>query len=263
MNHIKWYAQFSVLSVAFIYSTSFPVQASELVDQSVAIAGKTRSEYANLWWQWAVSMTPEVSPIRDQMGEFCGVNQRGDVWFLAGGYGSSKISRECTLPMSKHVFFPVINMLYYPPDTGERPSCDVVKRSAALNNDYLKTFKVTVDGKEYLNPAFFRQSSDVCFDLMGLTEGADREAVYPAATDGYWVMLKPLSVGEHTLKFNASYFNPGSSYGGMAQDIEYRLNVVTDAEFEKRLTAEASKVGGLEQAGSEKSSNRGAVHDSM
>ena len=48
---------------------------------------------------------------------------------------------------------------------------------------------------------------------------------YPAATDGYWLMLKPLSKGKHQLKFSASYSREGEPYGEMMQDIEYVLEV--------------------------------------
>ena len=78
------------------------------------VHSKSLEDYANMWWQWTYTMPKEVSPVRDNTGENCHVGQKGDVWFLAGGYGTSKISRECVIPEGKHIFFPVINMVYYP-----------------------------------------------------------------------------------------------------------------------------------------------------
>ena len=48
---------------------------------------------------------------------------------------------------------------------------------------------------------------------------------YPAATDGYWLMLRPLPVGTHTLKFQAQYQRTDEFLGSMAQDVEYQLLV--------------------------------------
>jgi len=47
------------------------------------------------WWQWAMSIPDEVNPVRDLTGANCDVGQQGKVWFLAGGFGSSKIRRKC------------------------------------------------------------------------------------------------------------------------------------------------------------------------
>ncbi|HEC19367.1 MAG TPA: hypothetical protein ENI97_08485 [Gammaproteobacteria bacterium] len=90
--------------------------SSMVLDRNELVAGLTQGDYVNMWWQWAVSMPASESPVRDRMGDKCGVNQVGPVWFLAGGYGSSHIKRSCTLPSDKYIFFPVINMVYYPRD---------------------------------------------------------------------------------------------------------------------------------------------------
>ena len=79
------------------------------------VDGQPLTSYADRWWQWAYAMPQSESPIVDEVGTFCHVGQSGPVWFLAGGYGSSKIHRSCTIPAGRHLFFPVINfvqMLY-------------------------------------------------------------------------------------------------------------------------------------------------------
>ncbi|WP_420589293.1 hypothetical protein [Bacterioplanoides sp.] len=181
--------------------------------------------YANMWWQWTYTMPREVSPVRDNAGVNCHIGQQGDIWFLAGGYGSSKISRTCTIPEGKYVFFPIINMVYYPREKGGL-SCEEAKSLAALNNDQLITIEVELNGLVYSNPTHARLASNECFDLLGMIPeeyGAPR--VYPAATDGFWIMLKPLPKGEHILKFNAQYNRDKGAYSKMAQDIQYKLIV--------------------------------------
>ena len=36
---------------------------------------------------------------------------------------------------------------------------------------------------------------------------------YPAASDGYWLMLPPLSKGRHVLRVDAHYNNGGAAPG--------------------------------------------------
>jgi len=216
-------------ALGLFVSTFFCIgaQASSLEDFMVYpsdyVEGKPSSDYANIWWQWTYTMPKELSPVRDLTGEFCHVGQNGNVWFLAGGYGSSKIKRRCTIPEGKHIFFPVINMVYWPA-RDRSLTCDNAKSSAALNNDHLLSIEITLNAISAWNPADTRISSENCFDLLGLIpRELNPPKVYPAATDGYWVMLKPLPKGTHTLSFKAQYNREKGAFSKMAQDIEYEL----------------------------------------
>ena len=201
---------------------------TEPVERAQTIHDKIRPDYVNEWWQWAHSMPQVVSPVKDRTGKRCGVNQEGPVWFLAGGYGSSKISRTCSIPAGKHIFFPVINMIYYPQDGDNTPTCDAMKQNASLNNQFLTSFKVVVDGHEYVNPAYFRVGSKHCFDLLGkIPREHNPPIVYPAASDGYWVMLKPFSPSTHKIWFTAQYNRQDGAYGTVIQDIEYEIEIVS------------------------------------
>lgn len=196
-----------------------------LVPINGSVDGKTLDEYANRWWQWAKTLPPNANAINDENGEYCGVNQMGDVWFLAGGYGNSLIRRTCTISGAKHLFFPIINMGYWQNLRAEKQaSCESVKHGAALNNEHLLSISATLNGKIIENAGSFRIKSKECFDIYGLIdEKYDAPKWYPAATDGYWLMLKPLSPGVHKLKFQAQYFRENGAFGRMAQDIEYTL----------------------------------------
>jgi len=195
------------------------------VPVSENVAGKTQHEYANIWWQWANTMSDETSPIRDRDGKYCHVNQSGDVWFLAGGYGTSKIKRHCVIPQGKHLFFPIINMAYWPVN-GISKTCEEVKRKSALNNNELYFVYAELDGDSVPNMRNNRIKSEDCFDLHGLlVKQKTVEKVYPAATDGYWLMLKPLAKGLHSIKFNAQYQNDSALHGNSMQDIEYTIEV--------------------------------------
>lgn len=213
-------------AIIFFLASAASANPDILIGGDDRVAGFLQSTYVNMWWQWAASMPSSESPVRDTVGIHCGVNQAGPVWFLAGGYGSSKIHRTCDIPSDKYIFFPVINMVYFPQNEYSKRTCDSVKKEAALNNHYLTAFKVLIDDHKFVNPAFYRQASDKCFDLAARAPGVDKyPRAYPAATDGYWIMLKPLSVGKHHIAFRAEYTNPSEDYGLMIQDIVYDINI--------------------------------------
>lgn len=212
-----------------MFFLSASVNASSLeemiLNQDAIVGGKPVSEYVNIWWQWTYTMPKELSPVVDTNGQNCHVGQSGEVWFLAGGYGSSTIRRKCELPSNKYIFFPIINMVYYPRGDSQ-VSCDAVKKSAALNNDALLSIEVELDGMIVRDPVHTRMSSRECFDLLGMIPKEKHPLkVFPSASDGFWIMLKPLSKGKHILKFNAMYGRKNGVYGKMAQDIEYELNI--------------------------------------
>jgi hypothetical protein len=215
--------------LVFTLTISSTIKASSLEEYMIqpneVVDGNTINDYVNIWWQWAYSMPNESSPVRDVTGERCHVGQHGKVWFLAGGYGTSKIRRRCTIPEGKYIFFPVINMVYWPKQKGSL-SCEDAKKYAALNNDELLSIEINLNEAHASNPAHTRLSSEKCFNLLGLVPlEYNPPNVYPAASDGYWVMLKPLEKGLHTLKFNAIYDREKGPYSKMAQDIEYEIIV--------------------------------------
>jgi hypothetical protein len=196
-----------------------------VIEPDGVVAGHPMADYANLWWQWAYSIPDAENPVVDTTGVKCHVGQAGPVWFLAGGFDTAKISRSCTIPAGQHIFFPVINMVAYPPD-GAQGDCEMIKAEAAENNSQYVFIRVNLDGSELKDAERFRVASTSCFDLLGMVPpeyGAPQ--VFPSATDGYWIMLKPLPRGKHHLEFKAAYTNPDESYGGMVQNIAYELTV--------------------------------------
>ncbi len=198
------------------------------LDEQVAGAGL--QDYANRWWQWAYSMPQRDSPVRDQDGRHCQIGQEAPVWFLAGGFGSSKITRACTVPSGQHLFFPVINMMAYN-NPGGNNTCAGVKRAVARNNDRFVYIRVYLNGSRIVDAERFRVASDACFDpLARVPANVFPPSFAPAATDGYWIMLRPLPEGTHDLAFRAFYTsNDGSEFGEMVQNINYTLTVLPES----------------------------------
>jgi hypothetical protein len=199
--------------------SDYIVELDELVEE------RTLGSFANEWWKWAFSMQQTQSPVRDRDGTYCDVNQSGSVWFLAGGFGTSKISRKCTLPAEQHLFFPVINMVRFPPP-GSNLTCEDAKRGAARNNNDFTYIRVVLNDTQLENAERFRIAPDECFNIYErVPQEYAAPSGSPSATDGYWIMLRPLPPGTHTLEFKAFYTNPTSKYGDMVQNISYELTV--------------------------------------
>lgn len=215
--------------VLLLATVTFPLvaSASDLAyPPGVSVKGHTMPKLANEWWQWAMSFPDEVSPIRDLSGANCGLGQSGTVWFLAGGFGSSKIRRVCSVPEGKTLFFPLINMVYWPRSDNLSYTCGEAKTSAALNNESALDLFAEIDGVTVDGLKQYRASSEKCFNVFGRIPSGQRPYdAYPSASDGYWLLLKPLQKGRHVLKFGGKYNRYSSAYGRMVQDIEYELIV--------------------------------------
>lgn len=191
------------------------------------VEGKGYPQLSAAWWQWAFSLP--VEPYRDPDGRFCALGQDGPVWFLAGTDGSFDTRRECALPMGKHLFLPVINMLQQTPLGVKKgktvTSCDRLQASVAVNNDHLVSAVVLIDGVPVKNVAGYRVRSDGCFPVYPDLPEDDRFITPIGASDGYWLLIPPLSVGRHTIVVGANYGAPEGGYHRMVQNFEYVLIV--------------------------------------
>jgi hypothetical protein len=202
-----------------------PAPVDYVLPPHATVSGKTLGEYGAEWWQWSLSIPLDDSPVKDLTGEKCARGQTGEVWFLAGTYESRPITRRCTVPQGKHIFFPLINMVYW--RSPQRPvSCEAVKEAAALNNNRLEFIEASIDGVDIPSIRSHREESPACFDVFAkVSKEVKAPPGYPAATDGYWIMLKPLPAGRHAIRFRAKYNRPGGAYGDLTQDVSYDLNV--------------------------------------
>ena len=199
---------------------------ADVKEPGFKINGRTASELSADWWQWAMSTPTEINPVSDTSGTHCEVGQKGNIWFLAGGFGSSKIQRKCTIPEGQYIFFPIINMSYWPQGEGNGFTCEQAKAAAALNNDSALELFVDINGVSLENPKQYRARTDKCFNIyQKVPKELSPYNAYPSASDGYWILLEPLQKGVHHIKFGGRYNQPGNPYGRMVQDIEYEILV--------------------------------------
>lgn len=189
----------SLLAAAVAVSAS--AGESTLVPPDEPVAGLSQQDWSRVWWQWAATFERHESPVADPTGELCAGNQSGDVWFLAGTYGTARTIRTCTVPRGKHLFFPIVNYVVMP-NPPQPLSCTAAVDRAARITDGLLRILLEVDGESYDGLAKHRQATRECFDLGALSAPPIR--LYPTAANGYYVMLRPLPPGEHVINFGGA-----------------------------------------------------------
>jgi len=181
----------SLLALIGLGGVAQAIDKSAVAQPRERVARKSQVEWSVQWWQWAASFDYEESPVADRTGELCASGQDGDVWFLAGVYGSEPVKRRCQVPAGKWLFFPVINYILRAPADNPNMSCAELTASAREFTDNPTDLTVIVDGLEIQNVQQHRQATDQCFDLRGRA----------SAGNGYYMMLKPLPPGRHVIQW--------------------------------------------------------------
>ena len=165
--------------------------------------GLTYGEWSARWWKWALEQPAALSPLVDPTGANCAIGQSGSVWFLAGTFGTSTpVTRMCTVPPGTTLFFPVANAFYSAEGTFSE-----MQALATAEVNTATDLSVTVDGKAITNLGSYRAlSPDFTLDLpTGNIFGAPADAYKPSASDGYYIMLTPLTPGAHTIQIKARF----------------------------------------------------------
>src|SRR5271165_2755078 len=183
------------------------------------------------FWQWALSIPTGENPLLDTNGDNSMIGQHGPVWFLAGLFGQGTVARTCSVPEGKSLYFPVINnvILNSPNVCGQGASMSVKELRAVIAPyiDAAANLSVTVDGVPIKDVR--RVKSEVFAAALPKDNvfvapcgGDSPEGIYsPAVDDGFYVSLKPLSVGPHAIHFHAE-----SPAGTIVQDVTYNITVV-------------------------------------
>jgi hypothetical protein len=169
------------------------------------------------WWQWLLSIPESENPIVNDNP--CDVKQSGPFFYLVGTFGGSA-ERQCDIPKGKSIFFPIINVVAtLDKNDPAFDTIDKVKKAATDFIDAAENLQASVDGVEIKNIGDLRAQSPVFQlkipqDVFGIPSGK-----YTAVADGYWVALKPLNVGEHTIHF------AGSIPGQLEVDVTYHITI--------------------------------------
>ena len=207
--------------------------------------GLTYGEWSVDWWKWLIGIPAAENPGLDETGEFGDIDQDGPVWFLVGLFGSGEVTRSVTVPAGKALLFPLYNWVWWAPDdlgTAEFVADHLgftPEEIAAMTDEELirlisnfaagePEMTCTVDGQPLQNllgyhadsPAF-RFLDTTLLDEFGVPISQPNLAV----AAGYWIMLAPLPVGEHTIQWttHATHSLPDFDTD---LDVTYHITVV-------------------------------------
>jgi hypothetical protein len=189
-----------------------------------------------LWWKWALAVPAAQNPILDPTGADCAIGQNGGTWFLAGSSGGL-VTRSCAIPAGKKIFFPVIALENDYPcllDPSFQPApgqslkdfltygTDKIPGAVPLI-DAATDLQASLDGNDIPVVASYRGTSNM-YSFAGdlsLNPGFDNCITgrqQKAVSDGYWLLLTPLSPGQHTLQF-------AGTRQGFTEGVTYHLTV--------------------------------------
>lgn len=165
--------------------------------------------------QWIYRQPLDRSPLFDDTGANCAVDQHGPVWFIARIAGPPVFSgtRSCTIPADKALFLYIgADVEDYPcpafPGFEPPPGQSLYDFLSGIAKDVMDTvdlLEVSLDGQPFDDVLSHRYASDDLFELTGdpslqpvldpCITGSRQQAVI----DGFFMVFKPLPPGLHTI----------------------------------------------------------------
>jgi hypothetical protein len=199
--------------------------------------GMTYGEWSAAWWQWAFSLPTDHHPLFDTAD--CSAGQSGKVFFLGGTFVTTMnpsgtivgvANRNCTVPAGKALFFPIINTECSTLE-GNGTTDAALRECAEFFQDHAIDLEGTIDGVPLQNLESYRVQSPLFTYgplpnknvLQSFGVNAPAGATSPAVADGVYLLLAPLSVGNHTLHFSGD--QSFSIAAGDPFDFEFELDV--------------------------------------
>ena len=191
--------------VAVSSNTAAPMPTdSPVYDPTSFMKGHSYAEWQAMWWQWILAIPVEDNPFNPGADFDVTTGQTGDVWFLSALFGTNE--RTCTIPKGKNLFLPLANGEWsdlegFPTEADQR-----AQAKAATDMVVVDSLFCTIDGNPVSDLGTFRHAT-AQFTFTAPTPWifGDVGGTGHAVDDGYYVMLKKLSPGDHTLHYGATF----------------------------------------------------------
>lgn len=212
--------------------------------------GKTYGEWSAEWWQWALAGPDGENAVQDTTGEFCAVNQpKGKVWFLAGSFGIAGVERSCTIPPDRALFYPLLNIVWIDcpgtPDEDltdaevrgilsgpEDPACQITSTLDGVSISSLQIITVRTQSPKFTGTLPEKHLPFLAGCGFELPVGKTGRQI----SDGYWIMLPPLSPGDHTLTLHGAGCDSQTGAVFFESGVTYHLKVEPNVKTQKWLT---------------------------
>lgn len=191
-----------------------------------AQTGKSYGEWSVELWQYIFEIPFENNPIFDQTGANCNYAQTGSVFFLVSTSGGSATRNECVVPAGKTLFFSPMSIAGFTHQREPEHSLRNYNRSF-INST--REIQVSIDGTDVgtivsLAPRStpLRAASPAGFftviaPVNNIFGGVPFQS-YETVSDGFYLLVAPLSPGAHAITF-------GGISRNFAADVTYNLIV--------------------------------------
>jgi hypothetical protein len=180
--------------------------------------GTGYSTWIARWLNWSAGISNTEHP-RDFADRTCNVSQTWkDVWFLPDTLNGN-IVRECEVPFGKAIFIPVTTgwqSVAESPEFSGKPLNEIkdsLIKGASYCDDYNIVRVAEIDGKKVQGLEGNSPYRTNTTQLFNLTYGDNniydvKPGTTPAFAEGWFLFLKPLPQGDHTLKIDSKIKNP-------------------------------------------------------
>ena len=192
--------------------------------------------WAAKWWQWYVSVPKTHSPnnldypnhIQNQT---CSVLQDSSspVFFLFTPYVEEKVAdRTCDIPQGKAILIPIVSgeMDTGDPTLRENSTKGLIDSASSGNDNAVISVKlddIPLDFNHDQKNRILTNPFEINLPEHNIWEEKEKPGKYTGVAEGYYLLLKPLSIGNHTLYYEAGTGEPNPNQ--YAQSVTYHLNV--------------------------------------
>jgi hypothetical protein len=161
--------------------------------------GISWEEWTIRWWKWILSTPTESNPVNVKSWT-SPKEYNHSVILLPGNLGGKSICKF-KVPGGRSILFPIINFITSFNEEPELKDDLELEWRAIRDIDDITTKEASIDGKQVVGVDDFRVSLKP-FDLELIENNIFNVRSGPtrAAADGYWLFLRPLTKGVHSVR---------------------------------------------------------------
>lgn len=183
------------------------------------INGKSREQWAQAYWQWLMTLPPEAEkePANSNLKNcIAGSDSNNTMIFLHQIYGF-EYSTKCEIPSGKPILVPLLISECDPTVPEKEAKSGKIEdlwKCAKDANEVFQSWSVILDNRTLFekqgstevnmplkNEILVRNSSLFTINVPENNYFDIEPGSYPAVVDGYYLVLKPLAPGEHSLTY--------------------------------------------------------------
>lgn len=190
--------------------------------------------WSAVWWQWLLAIPTgpgtDQNPLHDSTGMYCGANQSGPVWFLTGTVANGQpVTRNCLIPSAMPVFVPLAMVKCSTLDASPFHCTNATScRSCAttiVDGINLSSLTISIDDMQIKDGIEAYRSISPLFSFLvpGQNILNSPSGSGMAVSAGYWLMLKSMSPGRHTIHIQGQ--DVRGLNVGVSEDVTYSIDV--------------------------------------